>query len=352
MAPKSKSGAAAGKRRLKRSSQPVVDSIVRSDADPLAKKRARKQQNGPVGGVFASLEKTSTTMPGSADNHNESQTGQDMRSLNAHTTLPTSANSINDSRASSKNTFNLSTALQSTDPICNVSAMEGTGNNLTESYSRTLVPPLNLTSADVPPPASDRLTSVPTTATAIINSSEPWNYTTQVNEPLSENIEHVIAKEVGKQVKLLEVIVTNGFKGLERGLSDVRKEIDCLKTSLAGVKESFSETELKTSKSKKVCDPSKSIDSFSKLFNKAVVLLSLESCVMMMTMKIVMSKNSDESFLEKVSLSIQAMMFSVLPGDCKTKFETRIGMQHCALRRALVRTALCTVQQDIFSRFH
>ncbi len=46
------------------------------------------------------------------------------------------------------------------------------------------------------------------------------------------------------------------------------------------------------------------------------------------------------------------MMFTKLSWHGKANYETRSGTNYCTLRRGMVRTALGTVQKDVFFRFH
>lgn len=92
------------------------------------------------------------------------------------------------------------------------------------------------------------------------------------------------------------------------------------------------------------------VEFFRFLFHRNLLQNVAEVCVVGRTMKILNDANGG-SYLEKISLSIQSIMFSKLPENPKTEFHSRVGTQYCLLRRSMVRTALSLVVKDVYKKF-
>ena len=63
------------------------------------------------------------------------------------------------------------------------------------------------------------------------------------------------------------------------------------------------------------------------------------------------SGKDGDMLLEGCSFAVQTILFSRRPGDRKLQFSSEVGTQYCALRRLMVRSALTSVQQDVFNNF-
>lgn len=89
---------------------------------------------------------------------------------------------------------------------------------------------------------------------------------------------------------------------------------------------------------------------FHKIFDKVVLVNATERCLIGRTVLII-DNSLEFKFTERVALSIQAMMFSRLPGYGKDIFQTKSGKEYCSLRRSIVVTALLNAVKDSFNRF-
>ena len=140
------------------------------------------------------------------------------------------------------------------------------------------------------------------------------------------------------------------FHTLRTELAEVKSDVSSIKASVRTVNEVVENVDVKAVKGRKVIDPADSIEGFHSLFNRYVSQLVLEKCVLGVTNRIVMNNSLSFDFINRVRIALQTIMYSKLPGGRKAEFHTSIGVQYCALRRAMVRAALSTVQQDVFSR--
>ncbi len=407
----SKPGAIGGKKRKRRTpSKPIVDSIEgQSAADKRSKQMSQAQAGNQLGqvqgsAVFQAQGQGPVLM--AQEQGLDSMTGQSLNQLepdrlttgaalnpavgnssNLLSTVVSSANSINNgSQNSSRNVFDLtrtdpsqslvgktinvenSIVLPTQVPLISRSAsidasasneIDGErsgGEQLSNQIGEDLAaaPSVPFTTSSAPGPNF----SVPATispTTPFTTSSVPGISSGDVNAltpfPLSDPgrvEEHPQSSlQLSQQLQALSSLMRDGFKVMQDEISGVKNQL----ANLTGTVVQGRTTEAKAAKSRRTVEATKQIESFDLLFDKFVAQLVFETCVMVISMKIVMNQSSDEDFLSRVALSVQALMFSLLPGDCKVSLQSKIGTHYCTLRRAMVRTALGTVQQDVFCRF-
>ena len=123
-----------------------------------------------------------------------------------------------------------------------------------------------------------------------------------------------------------------------------------LKTELSSLKDMIGVNDVHPMKAGKKSVATKGVEFYGFLFHRRLLQNVAEVCVVGRTAKL-LNEGTVGNYLEKMSLSIQSIMFSKLPENPKTEFHSRVGSQYCLLRRSMVRTALSLVVKDAYRKF-
>ena len=157
-------------------------------------------------------------------------------------------------------------------------------------------------------------------------------------------MERRLTEELKYQIAEQTAVFTNRIDKVEKMLGDIHTAIQSRDSSLTCGKGGVNR------KNRKGVVSDRMFTTYSKIIDKKLLQYAAERCVIGKT-NIILTSTMEMLFNEKTALSIQSMMFSRHPEDCKSVFHSIIGVQYCALRRSIIITTLTNAVKDVFGRF-
>ncbi len=172
----------------------------------------------------------------------------------------------------------------------------------------------------------------------------------QLNTPLVRStVPDVVDFGTEKRIMLfLDQFTSKLYQTIDKRLGCFEAVVNDVREDVKVCKELLSTIDVKPSKSGK--KRSRSIEFFPFLFHRKLMQYVTEACVTGRIYKII-AEVSECSYLQKISLAVQAIMFAKRPETPKVQYSSKVGFQYCKLRRSMVRTALSLVQEDRYGKF-